>query len=171
MKLLKKHVFRLLGFLFLALGAIGIFLPLLPTTPLVLLATACFARSSERWHRWVLENRTFGPMVSNWECRRCVSLRVKLVAYVSMAAVGGYSVIYAVEPVWAKFAGGLLILIGLVTVSRLETCRDLPGGALFPGAGIDAEQRVESAEIEQARSERQDADPRPGRSTEQSPGD
>ena len=122
MKPLTNNVLRLLGILFLALGAIGIFLPLLPTTPLVLLATACFARSSERWHRWVLQNPTFGPMVRNWENRRCVSKRVKLVAYLSMALVGGYSILFTIEPTWARIAGGLLILAGLLTVSRLRTC-------------------------------------------------
>ena len=122
MKLITRNMFRLLGFGFLGLGAVGIFLPLLPTTPFVLLATACFARSSERWHRWILANPTFGPMVRNWEEKRCISRRVKLIAYLSMAAVGGFSVFYAVEPAWAKVTGGILILVGLVTVSRLDTC-------------------------------------------------
>lgn len=134
MKLVRQHVFRLLGILFLALGAVGIFLPLLPTTPLVLLATACFARSSERWHRWVLANPTFGPMVRNWEERRCITRRVKLIAYLSMAAVGGSSIALAVEPAWAKALGGLLIAVGLVTVHRLPTC---PAAARFPATGAE----------------------------------
>jgi len=119
---MTASVLRLLGFAFLAAGALGIFLPLLPTTPFVLLATACFARSSPRWHRWVLANRTFGPMVRNWEERRCVSRRVKLIAILSMALVGGYSVLFALESATARLAGGLLILVGLITVSRIRTC-------------------------------------------------
>lgn len=170
MKRLTDNIFRGLGFLFLALGAIGIFLPLLPTTPLVLLATACFARSSERWHQWILRNPTFGPMVRNWEQQRCVSRRVKWIAYGSMAVVGGYSVLFAVEPMWAKAGGGLLIAIGLVTVSRLDTCTGSPE-ALLPGAGTDAQQRVESAEVEQASSQGEHADPGPGRAAEQRPRD
>ena len=66
---------RLLGFLFLGLALLGVFLPLLPTTPFVLVAAACFAQSSERMHRWILTNRTFGPMVRDWEEKRCVSCR------------------------------------------------------------------------------------------------
>ena len=54
---------RLLGFLFLGLALLGVFLPLLPTTPFVLVAAACFAQSSEKMHKWILANRTFGPMV------------------------------------------------------------------------------------------------------------
>ena len=89
MKALTRNMFRLIGFGFLSLGIVGVFLPLLPTTPFILVATACFARSSERWHRWILANPTFGPMVRNWEENRCVSRRVKLIAYLSMAIVGG----------------------------------------------------------------------------------
>jgi uncharacterized membrane protein YbaN (DUF454 family) len=161
----------MLGFFFLALGAVGIFLPLLPTTPLVLLATGCFARSSERWHQWVLKNPTFGPMVKNWEDRRCVSLRVKWIAYLSMIGVGGYSVLFAVEPVWAKLAGSLLILVGLVTLSRLDTCAQATPEALLSRTGIDAQQRVQAAEIEQAGRQRQHTDPGPGRATKDRPQD
>ena len=127
MKALTRNMFRLIGFGFLSLGIVGVFLPLLPTTPFILVATACFARSSERWHRWILANSTFGPMVRNWEENRCVSRRVKLIAYLSMAIVGGCSVAYAVEPVWAKVTGGILILIGLVTLARLKTCAPCEG--------------------------------------------
>jgi uncharacterized membrane protein YbaN (DUF454 family) len=171
MQLLKRHLYRLLGFFFLALGAVGIFLPLLPTTPLVLLATGCFARSSERWHQWVLKNPTFGPMVKNWEERRCVSMRVKWIAYLSMLVVGGYSVLFAVEPLWARLAGSLLILVGLVTVSRLDICSRVRPEALLPGTGIDPEQRVQSAEIEQAGRQGQDTDPGPRRTAEERPQD
>jgi uncharacterized membrane protein YbaN (DUF454 family) len=113
---------QLLGFAFLALAVIGIFLPLLPTTPLVLVAAACFARSSERWHRWLLQNETFGPMIRSWEERRCVSLRVKAIAITSMLLVGGYSVGFALESTRMKIAGCFLIAVGLLTVMRLKTC-------------------------------------------------
>ena len=54
------------GWVSLALGVIGIVVPLMPTTVFVLLAAYCFARSSERFHRWLLEHRLFGPMVRNF---------------------------------------------------------------------------------------------------------
>ena len=113
---------QLLGFAFLGLAVIGIFLPLLPTTPLVLVAAACFARSSERWHRWLLQNKTFGPMIRSWEERRCVSIRVKVIGITSMLLVGGYSVVFALESTTMKIAGCFLIGIGLLTVLRLKTC-------------------------------------------------
>ncbi len=119
---MSASLLRFLGFVFLGAAVLGIFLPLLPTTPLVLLATACFARSSEKWHQWMIANRTFGPMISNWERHRCVKRRVKLIAILSMLLVGGYSILFAINQPAIQVMGGLLIAIGLVTVSRLKTC-------------------------------------------------
>ncbi len=117
------NVFRVLGFLFLGIAILGVILPLLPTTPFVLLATACFARSSEKWHRWMLANKIFGPMIRNWEQNKCISCRVKLIALVSMIVVGGYSIFFAVESSQAKVFGGLFVMLGLLTVSIIKTCR------------------------------------------------
>lgn len=116
------NAYRILGFSFLGLAIVGVFLPLLPTTPLVLVAAACFARSSEKWHRWLLQNETFGPMIRSWEERRCVSCRVKIIAVTSMLLVGGNSVYFALESAAARLTGCLLLAIGLVTVLRLQTC-------------------------------------------------
>lgn len=116
------NAYRILGFSFLGLAIVGVFLPLLPTTPLVLVAAACFARSSEKWHRWLLQNRTFGPMIRSWEERRCVSCKVKIIAVTSMLLVGGYSVYFALESVAGRLTGCLLLAIGFVTVLRLQTC-------------------------------------------------
>jgi uncharacterized membrane protein YbaN (DUF454 family) len=72
------------GAMALLLGFIGIFLPLLPTTPFVLLAAFCFARGSERCERWLLEHRRWGPMVRDWRENRAVPLRAKQLATVMM---------------------------------------------------------------------------------------
>ncbi len=62
------RIFWLLaGLLFVCVGAIGIVLPLLPTTPFLLLATYCFARSSERLNNWLLHHPRFGPLIRNWQ--------------------------------------------------------------------------------------------------------
>jgi uncharacterized protein len=74
------------GALALVTGIVGIFLPLLPTTPFVLLAAFCFSRGSERCERWLLEHPRFGPMVHDWRERRAVPLRAKQLATVMMAA-------------------------------------------------------------------------------------
>jgi len=77
------------GLLALALGAIGIFLPLLPTVPFLLLAAFCFARSSETLHRWLLDHATFGPPIRAWEERGAIRRGAKWVASLSMAASVG----------------------------------------------------------------------------------
>ena len=72
------------GALALITGLVGIFLPLLPTTPFVLLAAFCFSRGSERCERWLLGHPRFGPMVRDWRARRAVPLRAKQLATVMM---------------------------------------------------------------------------------------
>jgi uncharacterized membrane protein YbaN (DUF454 family) len=117
------NVFRLLGFVFLGVAALGVLVPLLPATPFVLLAAACFARSSEKWHQWMLRNETFGPMIRDWDRNRCISCRVKLIAIASMILVGGFSIFYAIDSVPMRIVGAVFILLGLVTVSIIKTCR------------------------------------------------
>lgn len=68
----------------LALGIAGVFLPLLPTTPFVLLAAFCFSRGSERVERWLVEHPRFGPMVRDWRARHAVPRRAKQLATVMM---------------------------------------------------------------------------------------
>ena len=67
---MKRVIYKPAGLLFLALGAAGIVLPILPTTPFILLAAWCFARSSERWHQRLLASELFGPIIDNWERNR-----------------------------------------------------------------------------------------------------
>ena len=75
------------GVLALALGALGIALPLLPTTPFVLLAAFSFARSSDRLHEWLVTHDVFGTLIDNWQRYGAISRRAKVVSVVSMAAV------------------------------------------------------------------------------------
>lgn len=75
-----KWLFNILGGLALALAIIGIFLPLLPTTPFLLLASACFLRGSPRMHDWMLHNRLFGAQLRHYQTHRGIPLRTKYVA-------------------------------------------------------------------------------------------
>ncbi len=61
-----------------ALGVAGLVLPVLPTTPFILLAAFCFGRASPRLHRWLLRSRTFGPMIREWQQHRAIPWRTKL---------------------------------------------------------------------------------------------
>lgn len=111
-----------LGVLFLLLGGIGVVLPLLPTTPFVILAAACFARSSPRMHGWLLRSELFGPILVDWENSKCVSRRVKTLALFMMAVVGGISIVFYIPAGWPRFIGLVLIGLGCLTVLKLKTC-------------------------------------------------
>jgi uncharacterized membrane protein YbaN (DUF454 family) len=73
------------GALALATGIVGAFLPLLPTTPFVLLAAFCFSRGSTRCERWLLTHPRFGPLIRDWRESRSIPLRAKQLAWVMMA--------------------------------------------------------------------------------------
>ncbi len=75
---MAKTIYFILGWLFLGIGAVGAFLPVLPTTPFVLLAAWLFAKSSERYHLWLRRNRLFGRTVRCWEAGLGLTLNEKL---------------------------------------------------------------------------------------------
>ncbi len=97
------------GLCALVLGLAGILLPVLPTTPFILLAAACFARSSLRFHGWLLEHRIAGPLIREWHEHRAMPLKAKRFAYVLMAISFGSSILI-MESAWHR---GLLALVGL----------------------------------------------------------
>ena len=82
-----RWVLIVAGFLSLALGVTGIFLPGLPTTPFLILSTYCFARASPRLHRWLLDHPTIGPPLRDWEINRSITRRVRWIALTSMTSM------------------------------------------------------------------------------------
>jgi hypothetical protein len=105
---LVRHAFLAAGFVFLGLGMLGLVLPVLPATPFVLLAAACFARASERFYNWVLNHRVFGPTVREWRRHRSIPYRVKLGAIALMAASLATSIVFFVRPAWLQAVLGAL---------------------------------------------------------------
>lgn len=108
-----------------ALGIVGAFLPVLPTTPFLLLAAACFARASPKLDRRLTESKTFGPMIVEWRTHRAIPWRTKLVALGLMSAMIAVSATWFVEPWWAK---ALLVAVGVATGAWLWSIpsRDRP---------------------------------------------
>ena len=78
-KTIHKRLFVIAGTIFLVTGITGIFVPVLPTTPFLLLAAACYARGSERLYRWLLHNRIFGSYIRNYIEGKGMPLTVKLI--------------------------------------------------------------------------------------------
>ncbi|TNJ45532.1 YbaN family protein [Phaeobacter sp. B1627] len=88
-----RIIYFCLGLASVFLATLGVLLPLLPTVPFLLLATFFFARSSERMHSWLLNHKTFGPMIVDWQTRGAIHLGAKKAATLSVAAVFSISLI------------------------------------------------------------------------------
>jgi uncharacterized membrane protein YbaN (DUF454 family) len=124
MKRNRKWLLLIVGFALVGLAALGAVIPLLPTTPLLLLAAACFANSSEKCHRWLLEHNLFGPIIHNWQENRCIPRKAKIVAIASILLFGTYAVGFAIENLYLRIAGTTILLTGLVFVLRIPTCQN-----------------------------------------------
>jgi uncharacterized protein len=85
------------GSLALLLGVIGIVVPVLPTTPFIILAAFCFGKGSPRVERWLLENKTFGPMIADWRAHGAIRLKYKIIGAVAMIALLLLSVVMGVK--------------------------------------------------------------------------
>lgn len=104
-----KVVLIVAGTIFLLLGIIGILLPLLPTTPFLLLAASCYAKSSTRLYNWLLENRWFGKYIKNIREGHGIPLKVKISVITLLWIAIGFSAIFVVQ--------GLLVRIILVLIA------------------------------------------------------
>ena len=98
-----------IGFCATGLGVLGIFLPVLPTVPLLLMAAACFARSSERFHQWLLSHNRLGPMIKSYTSGQGITLRSKVSAIGMIWIVIPVSA-FIVHPLWLKY---LLVIIAI----------------------------------------------------------
>lgn len=84
-----------LGWLSFALGVIGAFLPVLPTTPFLILSAYLFSKSSAKLHSWLLDLPTFGPMIRDWETKRVIRPKAKFYALIVLAVVMSSSILFA----------------------------------------------------------------------------
>ncbi len=100
---------------------VGVAVPLLPTTVFLILAAFCFARGSDRLHDWLVNHRTFGPMLADWRNHRAISRRGKVLAGVAMIAVLVISVVLDV-PAWVLALQAVI----LATVAAFLFTRPLP---------------------------------------------
>jgi uncharacterized membrane protein YbaN (DUF454 family) len=107
------------GLLAVALGAIGAFLPILPTVPFLLLAVYCFARSNPEWEQRILDHPNWGPHVRDWRERRAISRRSKTMAIGAMT-VGAVFTWYALGHPWYWASIAVLVVAGGWIATRNE---------------------------------------------------
>ena len=120
----RRWLYKCLGCVFVALGAVGVVVPGIPTTPFLLLASYFLVRSSPRLHRKMLASKTFGPIIADWNKHRGLRRGVKRIAVVSCSLMIGISVLFGRLPWLAR----LLVLAagayGIWFVARLPVVPD-----------------------------------------------
>ncbi len=136
----RKWLFLSAGVLAVGLGVVGVFVPLLPTTPFLLLAAACFARSSDRHYEWLLNHRWMGAYVRNYREHRATTRRVKVVTMALLWGSIGYATIVVADG-WVVRALLLVVAVGVtihVLSLRVVTGDMSPDGATKRHAVRDA---------------------------------
>lgn len=98
------------SFICLALAALGVVLPLLPTTPFVILAAYLYSKSSERWYYWLLNHRLFGPSLRRWQQTGAITTKAKYTALVMIALTFGFSLGFVVKKTFVKV---VLVVVAL----------------------------------------------------------
>lgn len=115
---LRKTALITAGILCVGLGVLGIFVPVLPTTPFLLLAAACFVRSSDRLYNWLINHKWFGDYIRHYREHRAVTLKSKIIALVMLWGVIGYTAFSVIDNWWIR---GLLGAIAVgVTIHLLH---------------------------------------------------
>lgn len=92
----------MLGWFSLGLGIVGVFLPVLPTVPFLLLAAFCFERGSPQWHRWMMEHKTFGPPLRQWREHRVIRPWAKAMALICISLSVTYVIYFRDINPWIK---------------------------------------------------------------------
>lgn len=120
---LKRNLLIVAGTIFTVLGVLGMFLPVLPTTPFLLLAAACYARSSDRFYNWLLTNRWFGEYIRNYLTGRGIPLRQKAFTILMLWLTIGSTILFINMQWWVKailfvIAAGVTIHIAMIKTFR-----------------------------------------------------
>lgn len=118
--MLLKRLFLLgVGWFFVAVAIVGIFLPLLPTTPFLLLSSACFVRSSPRAAQWLHQRSIFAPMIQNWHKHRAIDRKSKRLAN-GVIVISFIISIILVPTLWQKIMLAVMAVVLLLLLNRLK---------------------------------------------------
>ena len=121
---LKSFLFVAGGWICVGLAVIGSVLPLLPTTPFLLLASWCFYRGSPRIHAWLHRSKTFGTTLDDWQHYRGIRRSVKNRAFAMVGAVVLVSLVLGSLPWWLKYIALAAVAVGLYTIWNVATIPD-----------------------------------------------
>ena len=114
---IAKILWILLGSFFVMIGAIGAVIPGLPTTLFLILAAACYLRSSQKLYDWLIANKTFGPYLKDYREGKGIPRRAKKIALVMMTIFVGYAVLFALDDLIVRIVVLVLGMIGFYYVA------------------------------------------------------
>lgn len=117
---LTRPMYFVAGLALTGLGIAGYLLPVMPGTIFLILAAACFARSSERLETWLVNHPRLGPSVTAWRKNGAISRRIKVIAITSMVVSFGLLLLAHLSPEWMAAAGVLLLASALFVATRPE---------------------------------------------------
>jgi uncharacterized membrane protein YbaN (DUF454 family) len=118
---IRKWILVAAGITALSLGTIGILVPLLPTTPFLLLAAACFVRSSEKLYAWLIHHKWFGDHIRHYREHRAITLRAKVVTLLLLWSVIGYTAFGIVTAWWVRALLGIIAVGVTIHILHLKT--------------------------------------------------
>ena len=107
---MRKGILTFVGVICVGLGTAGIILPLLPTTPFLLLAAACFVRSSDKLYNWLSTHKWFGQYITNYRDHRKIAKRTKITILIMLWMTLSYTVVFEINNAIFRV---LLVLIGI----------------------------------------------------------
>lgn len=120
--IVKRNILLGIAWISLILGGIGIFLPLLPTTPFILLSTFCFQKSSERFHQWILNSPIFGKYIRDYQEQKGITLKNKIVAVTFMALGMSFSA-YKVPNIYMRISLAVIFIAVSYHIWKIKTLK------------------------------------------------
>ncbi|ROR06908.1 DUF454 family protein [Erwinia sp. JUb26] len=120
---MQRYILLILGWLAMVLATLGVILPLLPTTPFLLLAAWCFARSSPRFHHWLLHRSVFGRYLRHWQQHRAMPPGAKSRAIVFILLTFAFS-LWMVKILWVRLMLLAILCCLLVFMARLPVVEE-----------------------------------------------
>lgn len=120
--IVKRNILLGIAWISLILGGIGIFLPLLPTTPFILLSAFCFQKSSERFHQWILNSPIFGKYIRDYQEQKGITLKNKIIAITFMALGMSFSA-YKVPNIYMRISLVVIFIAVSYHIWKIKTLK------------------------------------------------
>jgi uncharacterized membrane protein YbaN (DUF454 family) len=118
-----RGLWTIAGTISLGLGILGIILPLLPTTPFLLLAAFCYLKGSERMHKWLLNHRIFGKYIRNYLEGRGIPLKTKIIAISFIWITISFTAIFVIDMLWLRIILFIIAAAVIVYLIRFKTLK------------------------------------------------